>query len=70
MNWHNRFRAMKKELGYENKDIAEMMGNTEGSVRTSTQPNNKLPRGYKLAVCVFEDMKKRSVVTYKTKDNE
>lgn len=54
MNWHSRFKAMKKELGYTNKDIAEIIGNTEDSVKSTTQPNKDIPRWLKLAIVVYE----------------
>ena len=55
-NWHNRFKELKKNLGYTNKDIAEIIGNTEDSVKSTTQPNKALPRWLKLAIVVFERM--------------
>ncbi len=55
-NWHNRFKKLKKNLGYTNKDIAEIIGNTEDSVKSTTQPNKDLPRWLKLAIVIFERM--------------
>lgn len=55
-NWHDRFKAMKKALGYDNKDIADIIGNTPDSVKSTTQPNKDLPRWLKLAIVVFERM--------------
>lgn len=55
-NWHIRYKAMKKELGYTNSDIAEIIGNTEDSVKSTTQPNKDLPRWLKLAIVIFERM--------------
>lgn len=49
---------MKKTLGYTNKDIAEIIGNTEDSVKSTTQPNKEIPRWLKLAIVVFERWQK------------
>jgi|GEM_PF-291323 len=54
MNWHARFKAMKTALGYTNADIAEITGNTPDSIKTSTQPNNEIPRWLRLAIVVYE----------------
>ncbi|MCE7997052.1 MAG: hypothetical protein HEP71_34150 [Roseivirga sp.] len=56
MSWHKRYKAMKQALGYTNKDIAEITGNSEASVKTTTQPSKELPRWLKLAIVVFERM--------------
>lgn len=56
MDWNERYKAMKKALGYTNKDIAEITGNSEDSVKTVTQPNKEIPRWLKLAIVVFERM--------------
>ncbi|MFK7937680.1 MAG: hypothetical protein AB8G22_29450 [Saprospiraceae bacterium] len=54
--WQQRFRAMKKELGWSYADIARFIGaENEASVRASI--NRKVPAFGKLAVCVFEEMK-------------
>lgn len=45
---------MKKALGWNNADVAEHMGITEGSVKNATMPNSDLPSSYKLAVSVYE----------------
>lgn len=44
MNWHNRYSAMKSELGLTNSDIAEIIGNTPDSIKIVTQPNKEIPR--------------------------
>ena len=54
MNWHERYKRMKKELGWTNSDVAEITGNTNDSVRTTTQPNRPIPRWLKLAIVVYE----------------
>ena len=59
MNWHDRFKAMKKGLGLTNSDIADIIGNTSDSVKSTTQPNKELPRWLKLAIVVFERMSKQ-----------
>ena len=58
MNWHERYKAMKKGMGYTNSDIAEITGNTSDSVKSSTQPNKELPRWVKLSIIIFETMSK------------
>ena len=59
MNWHERFKAMKKELGLTNSDIAEITGNSADSVKSVTQPNKEIPRWLKLAIVVNERWKKK-----------
>lgn len=58
-NWHERFKAMKKELGLTNSDIAKITGNTADSIKSSTQPNKEIPRWLKLAIWVHERWKKK-----------
>ncbi len=51
--WKERFKAMKKELGWSYEDMAIYMEAKNGkSVKASV--NRKLPAFAKLAVCVFE----------------
>lgn len=57
MNWHNRFKAMKKGMGYTNSDIAKIVGNTEDSIKSTTQPNKEIPRWLKLAIVIYEKLK-------------
>ena len=57
MNWHNRFKAMKKGMGYTNSDIARIIGNTADSVKSTTQPNKDLPRWLRLAITNYERLK-------------
>ena len=59
MNWHDRYKAMKKGLGLTNSDIADIIGNTSDSIKSTTQPNKELPRWLKLAIVVFERMSKQ-----------
>ena len=40
-NWHERFKAMKKELGLTNSDIAKITGNTEDSIKSTGSNSNK-----------------------------
>jgi hypothetical protein len=58
MNWHNRYKAMKKGLSLTNADIAEITGNSADSIKTVTQPNRELPRWLKLAIVVYERLGK------------
>ena len=57
MNWHERYKAMKKGLGYTNSDIAKITGNTPESIKTTTQPNKEIPRWLKLAIVIYEKLK-------------
>ncbi len=57
MDWHNRFKEMKKGMGYTNSDIAEITGNTKDSIKTTTQPNKDLPRWLKLSIVIYEKLK-------------
>lgn len=54
MNWHDRFKAMKKSLGYTNKDIAEITDLSYDSIKNQTQPNKDIPKWLKLAIVIFE----------------
>ena len=42
MNWHDRYKVMKSELGLTNSDIAEITGNSADSVKSVTQPNKEI----------------------------
>ena len=61
MNWHERFREMKTALGYTNADIAEITGNTADSIKSSTQPNNEIPRWLRLAIVIYENTLSRNL---------
>ncbi len=55
--WKQRFKAMKKQLGWSYDDMARFIGASNGaSVKASV--NRQLPAFAKLAVCVFEQMNK------------
>ena len=58
MNWHNRYKEMKSALKLTNAGIADIIGNTADSIKSTTQPNKELPRWLKLAIVVFERMSK------------
>ena len=58
-DWHERYKAMKKESGLTNSDIAEITGNSADSVKSVTQPNKEIPRWLKLAIVVHERWKKK-----------
>lgn len=54
--WKQRFRAMKKDLGWTYDEMARFMGASSGdSLKASV--SRKLPGFAKLAVCIFEQMK-------------
>ncbi len=56
--WQNRFKKMKKALGWSYEDMGRFMGASNGaSVKASV--NRKLPAFAKLAVCVFDVMQKK-----------
>jgi hypothetical protein len=60
IEWENRFKSMKIQLGWTYDDIAQFIHAESGnSVKSSV--NRKLPAMAKLAVCVFEAMKDKSV---------
>jgi len=60
--WQNRFKAMKKTLGWSYEEMARYIGASNGaSVKASI--NRKLPAFAKLAVCVFEQMQKNQADT-------
>ena len=55
--WQQRFKTMKKALGWSYDDIARFVGAASGdSIKASV--NRQLPAFAKLAVCVFEQLKK------------
>ena len=55
---HEKFRDMKKSLFIKNKDIAEITGLTQNSVKTLTQPNKKLPAWAKSMIYVWVKLSK------------
>lgn len=60
-----RYRAMKKALGWTNKDVADIMGSKLNSVEVSTsKPDTDFPRWGKLAVEVYEQMIAKGRITY------
>lgn len=56
MNWHDRFKAMKKSLGLNNQDIADITKLNYNSIKNQTQPNKDIPKWLKLAIVIFERM--------------
>ncbi|MBK6931527.1 MAG: hypothetical protein IPH12_11955 [Saprospirales bacterium] len=55
--WKQRFKTMKKQLGWTYDDMARFIGASSGaSVKASV--NRQLPAFAKLAVCVFEQLTK------------
>ena len=53
--WQQRFKAMKKTLGWSYEDMATFMG-AENAESVKSSINRKLPAFAKLAVCVFEHL--------------
>jgi hypothetical protein len=54
MNYHKRYKKLKKAMGWTNADVARITGHTEDSIRSMTQPKGDFPRGLRLAIEVFE----------------
>jgi len=66
--WKERFKAMKKNLGWSYDQMATYIGASNGaSVKASI--NRKLPAFAKLAVCVFEQMQKNQADTISKNDS-
>lgn len=59
MNWHNRFKQMKKALGLNNQDIADITELNYNSIKNQTQPNKDIPKWLKLAIVIFERLSKK-----------
>lgn len=57
-NLHLKFKEMKKELGLNNADIADIIGLSADSVKTMTQPNKELPAWAKSMIFVWKFFKK------------
>ncbi|MFS4484412.1 hypothetical protein ACKGJY_15465 [Hyunsoonleella sp. 2307UL5-6] len=47
---------MKKSLGLNNQDIADITELNYNSIKNQTQPNKDLPKWLKLTIVVFERM--------------
>ena len=60
MSWDKRFKNLKKEMGYKNEDIANIIGLNKASVNNQTQPNAKFPSWLKLSVVIHEVMKEKA----------
>lgn len=59
-SWKERFDRMKDYYGYGLEDIAEITGNSHGSVRTVLN-REEFPRWLKLAVVNFELEREREI---------
>lgn len=57
--WQERFKTMKKELGWSYESMAKYMGAGSGDAVKSSV-NRQLPGFAKLAVCVFEAMSEKN----------
>jgi hypothetical protein len=55
-DWHERYISMKKGMGYTNKDISDITGNTPESIKTVTNKSKELPRWVKLSIVIFEQI--------------
>lgn len=58
MTDHQRYRTMLKSMGWKTKDVSDITGLTEGSLRGATSPRGKFPRHFLLALEVYDKMKK------------
>lgn len=64
-NYKERYKAMKKAMGWTNQDVADIMGSRLNSVEVSTsKKDTDFPRWGKLAVEVYEQMIARGRITY------
>lgn len=64
-NYKERYRAMKKAMGWTNKDVAQIMGSKLNSVEVSTSKKDaEFPRWGKLAIATYEQMINKARVTY------
>lgn len=66
MNWHSRFKRMKKSLGLNNQDIADITGLNYHSIKNQTQPNKNIPNWLKLAIVIFERLTTKNNTKTKT----
>ena len=58
MTYSKKYKEMKKDLNLTNRDVADITGNTPDSIQVVTGPNGQFPRWAKLAVWVWEKMKR------------
>jgi hypothetical protein len=56
MDWHSRFKKYKKGLNLTNRDIAEIIGSSAGSVKSATQPGKDIPKWLKLSIYTYENL--------------
>ena len=61
MPTHEDFKALKKDLGLKNKDIAEITGLTVDSVKSMTAPSKPLPSWAVFAIYVYQEMKSKEL---------
>lgn len=54
MNWHGRYKAMKRGLALTNSSIAEITGHSADSIKNVTQSSSEIPKWLKLAIVVYE----------------
>lgn len=65
IDYHEEYKKLKKSMGYTNKDVAKMSGNTVDSIRNVTQPNKELPRWLKFAINLHLDMLENGRIVYR-----
>ena len=59
MNYPERWRAFKKDLGLTNSKVGDIIGNTRDSVQVATGSKREFVRWAKLAIWVWEKYKKK-----------
>jgi hypothetical protein len=64
-NYLERYKTMKKSMGWTNQDIADITGNSLNSIEVvTTKPDDSFPRWAKLSIVLYEQMIARGRVTY------
>lgn len=66
-NYHERYEAMKKALGWTNKDVAKSIGLALNSVEIATassKPDDKFGKYAIAMIVVYEEMIKNGRIVY------
>ncbi len=63
LEWKARFRAMRREMGWSFDEMARFIGADSGNSLKSSV-SRQVPAFAKLAVCVFEQLKKQSPMAF------
>lgn len=63
--YKERYRAMLKNMGWINQDVADRTGNSLNSIEVvTTKPDDSFPRWAKLAIHVHEEMIANGRIVY------